>query len=363
MNKKEILGILMMILLAANVSALTTDDNDLIGYWKLDGSGSSMVDGKTNDRTKYNLNYNGVSQQQTAIANYSSYALGFNGVNDSAANNSLVSVLNSMKTFNYTIACWGSPDYSSAGNNYIISNQGGSNGWGFRTESTPVTAFWVDGGAAGVFVSTSYTSSLFLIRRNDTHFALFINNTEKNKGAVASFDDNTKNFSIGSDGVSEFSQGTFDDCAIWNRSLTDSEISDYYNDGFEAEEVAAPTFSAPTPANNSYNSTNQSINISHGGGTNVNYYLWFSNTSTLDSTHLMLNNVTQSATNHANWTMNISTGDDIFYYKAGVQNVTDGRFSSNTSLRVFTLDTVKPTITLSVNTSFATEMYLSLILT
>lgn len=109
--------------------------------------------------------------------------------------------------------------------------------------------------------------------------------------------------------------------------------------------VSNPSFQPPTPADNAYNNTNQTINVSHGGGTGIRYYFYVND----DAYYL---NVSQSGTDYFNWTTNFTDG--AYIYKVSVQNITDGTFSENIS-RTLNIDTVMPTITITANNSFATD--------
>lgn len=107
---------------------------------------------------------------------------------------------------------------------------------------------------------------------------------------------------------------------------------------------ATPSIVVPSPANNANNNTNVTLNVSHSTPSNdVRYYLYFGDTSSLTEGHLIYDNVTRNGSEYSEWTTNVSDG--IYYWKFRVQNITDGTFSSNTTQRTWTLDTVTPTIT------------------
>ena len=147
-------------------------------------------------------------------------------------------------------------------------------------------------------------------------------------------------------------EGCLDEVAIWNRSLKADEVADIYdnlrfypNFAVTISTPADPTFINPTPADNAFNNTNQTINISHPSGTAINYYLYVN-----DETYIF--NETQEGTNYKSFATNFSDG--VYEYKASVQNITSGLFSSNIS-RTLTIDTVTPTITIGSNNNFSID--------
>ena len=126
------------------------------------------------------------------------------------------------------------------------------------------------------------------------------------------------------------------------------------------EVLTTPTIVAPSPEDNSINSTNVTINITHGGinpADTIRFYLYFGDSSTLTEDDLVLTNVSRMGEDGSiyfvNWTTNVSD-DGVYYWKAKVYNITDFVFSSNTTQRNWTLDTTNPTITLNQTNAFNT---------
>jgi|26BtaG_2_1085354.scaffolds.fasta_scaffold01033_6 hypothetical protein len=120
-----------------------------------------------------------------------------------------------------------------------------------------------------------------------------------------------------------------------------------------AADTSAP--SIPSPTDNSNNNTNVTINITHTtNNSDVRYWLYFGDTSTLGEEHLYLTNVTRTGEEYKTFLTNISV-EGVYYFKAQVQNVSDGTFSLNTSTYTWILDTSSPTINILQNTTFETD--------
>jgi hypothetical protein len=109
-----------------------------------------------------------------------------------------------------------------------------------------------------------------------------------------------------------------------------------------------PTWVAPTPGDGVTNNTQVTINAS-SASPGVRYYVWFDNTT--NPTTLVVNNATSGV-----YTTNVTSTTRTYYYKAGVWNST-GNFSSNTSVRNWTFDTVNPSIVLNPLNEFGTSNY------
>ncbi len=109
---------------------------------------------------------------------------------------------------------------------------------------------------------------------------------------------------------------------------------------------STPLIITPSPADNSHNNTNVTLNVSHSTTQNdVGYYLYFGDFATLNETNLYLFNVTRTGDEFSNFTTNVSDG--TYFWKWKVQNESNGAFSLNTTQRTLIIDTVTPTITLN----------------
>lgn len=111
--------------------------------------------------------------------------------------------------------------------------------------------------------------------------------------------------------------------------------------------TGTPSFSDPTPQDNAYNNTNQTINCSHDGS-DIRFYL----NVTIDGGTSMyyIFNETETGTGYKTFSTNFSDGEHL--YSCYVQNITNGVFSEGTS-RTLTIDTVSPTITILGNNFFS----------
>ncbi len=106
-------------------------------------------------------------------------------------------------------------------------------------------------------------------------------------------------------------------------------------------ETATPTIIPQSPLDNSNNNTNVTLNVSHSTLANdVRYYLYFGLDNPPKGAYLF--NVTRTGAEYKEFTTNIT--DEVYYWSWQVQNITNGVFSANTTVRTLTIDTVNPTI-------------------
>lgn len=110
-----------------------------------------------------------------------------------------------------------------------------------------------------------------------------------------------------------------------------------------------PAYQPPTPANNAFNNTNQTINCTTADPTtNLRFFLNVSLSGGFtDAPYLF--NVTPTGEGHRIFETNFSDG--TFTYDCFIQNITNGLFSNEVS-RTLTIDTVKPTITILTNNNW-----------
>ncbi len=148
--------------------------------------------------------------------------------------------------------------------------------------------------------------------------------------------------------------GVLDEIYIWDKNLTQANISDLWDGGtglflseFLLDAVSPPVFSLPTPPDNAIRNANQTINVSHNG-TDIRYYLFVNDIP-------FFLNVTESGPGYFNWTTNF-TDDGTFKYSVMVQNVTAGGSGfSNNITRNLVIDTANPTIILNPSNAFNTS--------
>ncbi len=140
------------------------------------------------------------------------------------------------------------------------------------------------------------------------------------------------------------SVSSINNISISNRDTTSGGNSGPFYDfnltrgGIVPATTATPTIESPSPIDNSKNNTNVTLNVSHSTTQNdVRYYLYFGTSSTLTEIDLFLNNVTRTGDEYSNFTTNVSDG--VYFWKWRVQNITNGKFSANTTQRTLTIDT------------------------
>ncbi len=225
--------------------------------------------------------------------------------------------------------------------------------WGSSADS-PDISFTTVGGVWYMFTAIY----------NGTYGFLYVNGTNMWNGSLT-WNTATTSFVIGdritNPGSSANYDGVIDEMGMWNRTLTDNELLELYNNGVgkfppfvEEEETSPPTIVPPSPTDNTHNNTNVTLNVSHSTAQNdVRYYLYFGTGSNLTEADLYLNNVTRNASEWRSFYTNVSDG--TYYWKWKVQNITNGLFSANTTQRNWTLDTVNPTITLISNNGFKAD--------
>jgi len=135
-------------------------------------------------------------------------------------------------------------------------------------------------------------------------------------------------------------QGQVDELGIWNKSLTVSEIIQLYNFGNAFNPyffTNTPSFISPTPANETTNNTQITINTSCSNG---NVYLWFNNVNVI---------INQSSPSSYNTGVTVS---ETYNYSASCYNGSLSRFSNNVS-RTWTYDIILPVISTNfINGSF-----------
>ena len=237
--KRIILILIALISLSSFVSAVTIDDVDLIGYWKLDESGVIMVNSKDNLLHSYDLQYNGALQQQTAVPSYSSFSLGFDETNDFARNVSMLLHVTASKMGEFTGSCWiGAQVYGADYKTIMATRTNDGKGWQFylRLEGGGGMAYH-DGTSDNEFTGMyPYTFSMMSLKRNSSGVSYYVNDTQVfYDSSVGTPTPSTTAFSIGAAfldvGSNHEQSQVLDECWLINRSLTDSEISDIYSNG------------------------------------------------------------------------------------------------------------------------------------
>jgi len=98
----------------------------------------------------------------------------------------------------------------------------------------------------------------------------------------------------------------------------------------------APTFVSPTPTN-SQDILNPITTINISANSGMKYYLEFGNTSSLGSSYLVMDNFTETGGGYKLFYTNSSllSTNGVYYYRARVQNASDGEFSLWSETRNF----------------------------
>jgi hypothetical protein len=205
----------------ASGSALLTS---LISYWKLNETSGDAVDAKG----LTNLVNSGATQNQ---AGKLGTAYTFNGTS------SFVGSIDTTYEFTtpFTISAWVKTSVTGA-YQFIVSDWGGSGGYCLGMTDTGYLDFEV-GGSAYVTSGTTINSNAWVHVVgvwNGTDVICYVNNAKTTGSALASFtyvNDAGERFEIGRRRAGLYWNGSIDEVGVWNRALSDSEVSQLYNSG------------------------------------------------------------------------------------------------------------------------------------
>ena len=202
--------------------------NGLIGYWKLDEtSGTSAADSTGYGNTGTYVNSPTLNVAPPAALTFPSRAVTFNGSSQYVSGFTSPAAMTSIST----ISLWIYPTTSDTNYRCIFgsnSNNGDINSW-YR--SGTVTLIVIN--SAGTQYTTTATASLntwthFVFKFDGTYANIYKNGTYVSQvawtGTVFSY---TGKENIGY-GVSSYFAGSIDDVRIYNRALTEGEISGLY---------------------------------------------------------------------------------------------------------------------------------------
>ena len=176
-----------------------------------------------------------------------------------------------------------------------------------------------------------------VVVKNSTTYTLYVNGAYVAQQIVGvSPPNNNNNLLIGSgDGQSDF-QGLTDEIAMWNRSLSEAEITDLYNAGagitYDAGAANPLVFSINLtyPGDNlktteSLLNFNATHGITYGNLTNTTLYVWYANSTVLDTNVTTFSGFeTINATNTTVQSIPTGTGFLWNYYTCGVNNSDGG---------------------------------------
>ena len=203
--------------LAGNTSSWIDWDSSLIGYWGMDSYNSTGVF----DNSSFS-NFGtfgggiGTSDITTGIRGNS---LEFDGVDDKISIGDVGNIL--------TISTW--VNFGDSLENYERPFSWGTNGWSLRSASNGVLRLFYGntGFNTGFFTSASIWYN-FVTTYNGTDVIVYVNGNEEFNTAVSEVT-GSNSFVIGPGGSLQYLNGSIDEIMVFNRSLSQDEISALYN--------------------------------------------------------------------------------------------------------------------------------------
>ena len=358
-----IIGILILSSFVYAETIPPPNDEGWVGLWFYNASSGDIQDIKTNSRENYNLSCTGVTYQQTSIDSVSDFAINFSD-GGFCENAPIVSELNKLNSTNWTIIH--SVFVNDTDNAIALEFNDDAIRFNFNLDNggTLMIIIEKEGGGDYRLIYTDVDpreKNLFLVLiRNGTTTYLY-NGTEfwaKTTDAVGYIPMAPTGLFIGCDHAELICLGGGSKTgftAIYDKALNITQIQDLITNGFVAAQPGAPvtpTYQFPTPADNSFNNTNQTINCTTTDPTtNLRFFLNVSLTGgNTDMPYLF--NVSATGEGHRIFATNFSDG--AYLYECFLQNITNGLFSNSAS-RTLTIDTVTPTITINQNNAFNTS--------
>jgi len=269
-----------------SIPAEISNDGGLVGLWHMnEGSGNITNDssGLGNNGTCYGVG----GQVCNWTAGRFGYGVLFDGVDD-YINTTLTANLSGGGDF--TIEAWvkaGGDDEK-----YVVAQTGTVSPYGsdfiFYYHTDPTYLFWMRSiGLAppAGFVPTRWNHLAMVWDRSTETYEGFVNGVSIGTSATVSGYSGTGSIKIGTrgDATTTFFDGTIDEVAIYNRSLSAEEVRDHYL-GYSLREYSKPTidsslvllmhFDNDTQVGEAYNATNASLVYDYSGlgnsGTNYN---------------------------------------------------------------------------------------------
>lgn len=255
-----------------------------------------------------------------------------------------------------TVCLWAYPHGTANGQLFFWGGNGTATRFNLQTDAS----HWVLGGySADITGSSSFTANsrwYFICgKQNDTGRELFVDG--KSEGNLSrAFDINgTTTVWVGfNDQAVQYWNGLIDEIGVWNRSLTNTEITQLNNSGagMTYPFVSAVTLTSPADASTQTASVTLTSSASVYGATLINVTLWDNRTGTWAARNITTKTGT---TNTSSFTNTYSTGS----YKWNMKWCdSDGACGFATSNYTFKVDATAPTIV--VNGGNSTEDYGSL---
>lgn len=278
---------------------------------------------------------------------------GFNGSDDTYSfydTRSTSNILCADEVYNRTYSVWAKLLMTNAWSNIIAGSDPGTSNLLLRASSGKLYYFpdGVNQVSSELMINDSLWKHYVLIV-NTSHITLYVNGTKRNQTAVGTINNIVGcRFGIGT--IPTFSaqsfNGTLDEVAIWNRSLSESEIIELYNSGngltFPFNANNNINISSPYPIGDSHfiNSTiNINASMNNTFNTNVSLYI----NSTLNQTRQY-----SPGTNNISFNVTLPKGSYSYYLYA------ESNSSNNltTTTKIFSIDTNSINITIrSENTN------------
>ena len=319
----------LVFFLTTFASAITWDN---VVYYNFDEtSGTTLID---------SVGYNTVTIDQEGVLGRAYY---FNGTN------SLVNLSNKeVKPKNLTLSLWFKRGGVIGGSNVIIKNTPGPIVSGWTLEGGTAATIW----NATAVLSTAGVVPIenvwihFVVVANGTHIKIFKNGTEVGVatsliGDISYGADDS--LIIGADGGgANHINGTIDELGIWNRSLSDAEILELWNDGAgltyeEGIDLVSASLSSPV---DDYGASNDSVivyyNLTSSGDynlTNSTLYVYYNNGTLFTS---ITNASSGQSQNVTNIVANLSVATYIWNVQAFAENSTGTAINTTSSNRTFT---------------------------
>lgn len=303
MNKKiylAIFGIVFLfgiLLITPSVNALDWDDS-LIAYYKLDGTSGAVIDSTGNG---YDGTNNGATRGSGGII---SNAFDFDGASDYSISDVNIGINgNNPRSFSF----WANG--CAAQIDYFLTTGGNSASHDFGLGHLSDCSLYFHGFAddfatSEIMLSTGWQH--LVLTYNGTHVKIYINGSLASGGEAAKPSLDTTDaplYFATKPNLANSYDGTIDEVSVWNRTLSESDISDLYNSGNGLAYEGSPgdftiNVTLASPLNDSVITTTGEdfkVNFSVGGSNSYNYTwknatydVWYLNGTLFNETSVVL---------------------------------------------------------------------------
>jgi hypothetical protein len=239
-------------LIGANVSSFVNDagyigSSGLTSYAKLDGSNQPFTGNINVSNSASEIKLSNVSEYARILRSDTNNALNIknritytsvagnaiqtDGIDEYLLSSNVNKTLLLSNSNKFTISFWiyNNSTSSGVGIMQIASVLSSSSPWVFLQDGNGVAQWYLNGNYRGTFPLTENNWTHLVLRYDGSVWSWFYNTTKINyTGGLPA--DNATGIYFGN-GYNGYSANKFDEIACWNRSLTDAEISDLYNDG------------------------------------------------------------------------------------------------------------------------------------